>query len=155
MNCGETHPASSRDCFYYNFEQETITIHTRERISYYEAKRIAEDKVLQPNITCANITSRTTKNTVITKQEWQKKLPQTIRELNTHETPPSQKEPQIEQQQLQLIPKQPNQQEQNSNINESNDQTNNIKTIVSNRNRPTGEQQNDNTKKRAGCGESE
>ena len=47
-NCSESHPASSRDCFYYNLEQDTITLQTREKMSYAEAKRKSMDKFLSP-----------------------------------------------------------------------------------------------------------
>ena len=47
-NCGEDHPASSIDCFYYKLEQETITIKTREKISYSEAKKIATERMVKP-----------------------------------------------------------------------------------------------------------
>ena len=56
-NCGHGHPASSRDCFYYNLEQETLRIQTKERVSYVEAKRAARDSLLKPNSrTYADIT---------------------------------------------------------------------------------------------------
>ena len=55
--CGKAHPASSRDCFYYNLEQETLYIHTKEHVSYVEAKRAARDNLLKPNSrTYADIT---------------------------------------------------------------------------------------------------
>ena len=56
-NCGEAHPASSRDCFYYKLEQETVTVQTRERISYLEAKKCTTDKVLRPTQSYAYVTT--------------------------------------------------------------------------------------------------
>ena len=56
-NCSEQHPASSRDCFYYQLEQETLTVQTREKISYSEAKRRATDCLVKPESSYANIVS--------------------------------------------------------------------------------------------------
>ena len=37
-NCGEQHSAASMECFYYKLEAETVTLQTKEKISYTEAK---------------------------------------------------------------------------------------------------------------------
>ena len=40
-NCNEAHKASSTECFYHALEQEALTLQTREKIRYTEAKRKA------------------------------------------------------------------------------------------------------------------
>lgn len=59
-NCGEAHPASSQDSFYYNLEQEVITIQTREKLSYSESKRRATEKLAPTNATYATIAAGST-----------------------------------------------------------------------------------------------
>ena len=56
-NCSEDHPASSRDCFYYKLEKEIISIQTRERLSYPEAKRQVTDKFIRPLASFAAVTA--------------------------------------------------------------------------------------------------
>merc|ERR1712055_563989 len=56
-NCGEPHRASSRNCFYYHMEQETLKAQTREKISYMEAKRATKERLLNLNVSYAQIAS--------------------------------------------------------------------------------------------------
>ena len=44
-NCGEDHPASSKDCFFFILERETLKIQVKERKSYYDSKRIASQNL--------------------------------------------------------------------------------------------------------------
>jgi len=61
-NCNENHPASSTACFYYKLETETLTIQTREKCSYWEAKSAATKKMVNP--TYASTTSGVSLTTV-------------------------------------------------------------------------------------------
>ena len=45
-NCAEEHPASAKEYFYYRLEKEALTLQTRERISYSEAKKKAQTTLL-------------------------------------------------------------------------------------------------------------
>ena len=54
-NCEGDHPASSRDCFYYQLEQETLTYQTRNRLSYGEAKGVIRQKYLKPVTSYASV----------------------------------------------------------------------------------------------------
>ena len=63
-NCQEAHPASSRECFYYEFEKETLTIQTRNRISYYEAKKIARNNISLPHTSYAAALKRSAQSTI-------------------------------------------------------------------------------------------
>lgn len=44
-NCGRQHKSSDQNCFYYKLEQETLTIQTKERVSYGQAKRVARSNL--------------------------------------------------------------------------------------------------------------
>ena len=45
-NCQEPHPSSSKDCIYYLIEEDTLTIQTRNKLPYFEAKRRAQAAAL-------------------------------------------------------------------------------------------------------------
>ena len=45
-NCKENHPATSKECFYYRLESETLCIKTKNRLSYLEAKKVATNNIL-------------------------------------------------------------------------------------------------------------
>ena len=62
-NCGDAHPASAKDCFYYKLEKATVTLQTREKLSYSEAKRRATDNMVKPTETYAEIAKHSPKNT--------------------------------------------------------------------------------------------
>lgn len=48
-NCGEQHAASAKECFYYKLEKQVVTLQTREKLSYAQAKRRATDNLVRPN----------------------------------------------------------------------------------------------------------
>ena len=78
-NCGEDHMASSTNCFYYNFEQETLAIQTREKMPYSEAKRKAKEKLIGVNKTYATVAAKSlnrknTENNLEQNEERQKKI---------------------------------------------------------------------------------
>ena len=52
-NCDEAHPASDKNCFYYKLEVEILSVKTKEKISYGEAKRIVLKRFVRPNMTFA------------------------------------------------------------------------------------------------------
>ena len=54
-NCGEQHSAASKECFYYKLEAETITLQTREKISYTEAKRKATQIYTSPKTNFSSV----------------------------------------------------------------------------------------------------
>ena len=54
-NCEEQHPSISEECFYYRFEEETLHIKYKEKVSYREAKEKATDKFITPGVTYAAI----------------------------------------------------------------------------------------------------
>ena len=47
-NCGENHPASSKDCFHYKVATEIVILQTREKISFREAKNKALQYIAKP-----------------------------------------------------------------------------------------------------------
>ena len=50
-NCLEAHPSASRDCYYYKFENEVLSIQAKERVSYPDAKRQVSTRYVTPNKT--------------------------------------------------------------------------------------------------------
>ena len=62
-NCEGDHPATSKDCFYYKLEQETLILQTRNRISYGEAKRAVKQKYAKPVATYSSVLQSTQKPT--------------------------------------------------------------------------------------------
>ena len=56
-NCSEGHLASSRDCFDYKLQQETVAVQTREMISCSEAREPTTDKVVRPKQSYASVTA--------------------------------------------------------------------------------------------------
>ena len=54
-NIDDKHPASATDCFYYKLQQEALTIKTKEKRSYNEAKKLTTNKMIKPNLTYAAI----------------------------------------------------------------------------------------------------
>lgn len=57
-NCKENHPASSRECSYYKLAQEILTIQTREKVNYRDAR----SRALQYMTTPENLYSNVVKN---------------------------------------------------------------------------------------------
>ena len=57
-NCNTIHPASSTDSFYYQLEQEMLTLKTSNKISYWESKKIATNKMIKPTNTYAPVVAR-------------------------------------------------------------------------------------------------
>ena len=54
-NCGSDHPSSSVKCYYYILEQETITLQIREKLSYWEAKNTATNKMIKSPTSYASV----------------------------------------------------------------------------------------------------
>ena len=52
-NCDHDHPAFSKDCSHFKFEQEVIALQTRERLSYHEAKRLIKSTYPPGRVTYA------------------------------------------------------------------------------------------------------
>lgn len=48
-NSAEEHQAYLRDCFSYKLEKEALTVQTREKISYSDAKKKTTDHTVKPN----------------------------------------------------------------------------------------------------------
>lgn len=68
-NCDEPHPASSRECFYYKFEQEILATQAKDHLSYPEAKRLVSTRYARPMTSYANVASgRNTSAAVIPKR---------------------------------------------------------------------------------------
>ena len=65
-NCEGPHQASDRTCFYYKMEKEILTVKTRDKVSYSEAKRIVLKRINNETTTYAGIVreSRKTPNTL-------------------------------------------------------------------------------------------
>ena len=59
-NCNSDHPPSSTDCCYYQLERETLTIQTRSKTSYWEAKNAATNKMVKPTVLYASVTAANT-----------------------------------------------------------------------------------------------
>ena len=57
-NCNGKHPASSKDCYYYNLANEIVILQTRERINYREAKEKAVKYVPKPENLYSNVTKK-------------------------------------------------------------------------------------------------
>ena len=45
-NCQGSHPSSSKDCIYYLIDEDILTIQTRNKLPYFEAKRRAQAAAL-------------------------------------------------------------------------------------------------------------
>lgn len=60
INCGDPHPASSRNCHIYKIEEETLATQVKERITYGEARRLVKDRFVKPQTTYAQATQRQT-----------------------------------------------------------------------------------------------
>ena len=58
VNCGEEHPASSRNCDRYLLEKEIIAIKIKEKINFKEAREKALDKFIRPGTTFAAVLRR-------------------------------------------------------------------------------------------------
>ena len=84
-NCGENHPASSTDCFYYKLEQEAIKIKTREKVSFAEARKKATEKMINPTTSYAAITANT--------HQIEKSIKRQNNSISTHLRSPNQKSP--------------------------------------------------------------
>jgi len=57
-NCNGNHPASSKECYYYNLANEIVILQTRERINYREAKEKAVKYVPKPDNLYSNVTKK-------------------------------------------------------------------------------------------------
>ena len=54
-NCDEQHHSICKECFYYRFEEETLRIKYKEKVSYCEANEKATDKFIAPGVRYAAI----------------------------------------------------------------------------------------------------
>ena len=61
--CGGNHAASSSSCPLYKQESEILTLQTKERIRYTEARRIVMARNIRSNETFASVTAKTSRNT--------------------------------------------------------------------------------------------
>jgi len=59
-NCRQPHPASSKECFYYKLAQEVVTLQTRQKMSFKDARRKAMQTMMTPDTTYAAVTAKTT-----------------------------------------------------------------------------------------------
>ena len=57
FHCQGAHPAGSADCVKFKFEKEVLTIRTRERVSFHEAKRRAQSNFVRPGVSFASALS--------------------------------------------------------------------------------------------------
>ena len=57
-NCSEPHPASSKDCFYYKLSEEIISLQTKEKMSYRDARHKALQFMSKPEFQYSTITAK-------------------------------------------------------------------------------------------------
>ena len=54
-NCGESHKASDRQCFFYSLEKEIVATQTLQKIGYKEAKKTVLQRQAEPNATYSDV----------------------------------------------------------------------------------------------------
>ena len=57
-NCSEAHAPSSKECFYFKMEQESLAIQTREKCSYSDAKQQESGRFVKPKGSYAEVVSQ-------------------------------------------------------------------------------------------------
>lgn len=58
INCGESHPSSSRNCERYVLEREIQTVRAKEHISFSEAKQKVLSLCIRPGVTFSSVISK-------------------------------------------------------------------------------------------------
>ena len=68
-NCNEAHQASSKECFYYKLALEIITLQTRNKLTYHEARKKALSTLIGPNRSYASIVASGTSHNIVQRHE--------------------------------------------------------------------------------------
>ena len=58
VNCGESHPASSKRCDKFSFEKEVQALRAKEHLSFKEARQRVSAMFIQPGVTFSSIISK-------------------------------------------------------------------------------------------------
>lgn len=57
-NCNEPHPASSKNCFYYKLSEEIISLQTKEKMNYRDARQKALQYMTKPDLQYSKVTAK-------------------------------------------------------------------------------------------------